>query len=106
MQRHLRGSSLDRPPSWLRLCLTGAPKCPRPESFLQFRWIACTPVVLKWFLRALVALGRQSVGPRHVLTVGFSPGLSTGLVAHSVQECLWLARTWRLPLWIASMDIR
>eukprot|EP00974_Lingulodinium_polyedra_P110822 10718919-Lingulodinium_polyedra.AAC.1 len=97
----LDGSYVEEVPSWRHLALSGAPKEPGAVPLSKIRWLACTPVCQKWYLRSPVARLQASISMRPgamTETYGFTGGYSVASVTELTRQALRCAECWGIPL--------
>jgi len=96
-------------PSWTRLALTAAPKEGGTVGFDKVRWLACTPVTQKWYLRCPVARMQAKLATRKGAAAqcyGFTPGYSVASVVELVRQALVCSEMWGCSLVVCSGDVR
>ncbi|CAK0847987.1 unnamed protein product [Prorocentrum cordatum] len=90
-------------PYWKILeCL---PKSHRIHELGDMRWIGKSPVLQKWFVRALRPRVRDSCRPSRVHTYGFKKCFSTADFNSVVREALYAAAVWNLPICVSGYDV-
>ena len=98
-----------RPESWTFPVMIGIRKSVPPTTLDDFRYVALSAVLSKWFLRAFIFLWRnlKLVLPRarRVLTLGYSPNMSTTVVVDTLRQAMRYAYSLGLPICVASLDI-
>ena len=90
---------------WKLIELVGIPKTSLVKTLEDFRYIAKTPTLQKWYLRCLVELLRSSKPETQVHSYGFRPRCSTMLVTELIRQMLHKSRQWGRCLHIFSGDI-
>ena len=104
----MRGGADESPASavWKIIDLLGIPKISRPGSLMDFRYIAKTPILQKWYFRCLMTIARTAARETAVLSCGFKPGFSTMHVTELLRQVLHKSREWGFPALIGSVDVR
>ena len=90
---------------WRTIDLTGIPKLRRPMCIGDFRFIAKTPTLQKWYLKCILHVAMQSLPPSPLHVYGFRRGCCTGLVTELLRQSLHLAAQWAKPVYLMSLDI-
>lgn len=90
---------------WRTIDLTGIPKVRRPLCIGDFRFIAKTPTLQKWYLKCVLDVAAQSLLPSPLHVYGFRRGCCSGLVTELLRQCLHLAAQWAKPVYVMSLDI-
>ena len=103
-REHFQHGRQRRPDSWSLLVLRLLEKEAGAVYLSQYRRVALSSVLCKWFLRTVVVLlrrwQRQQEPPRLLNTWGYCKGRTVSSILFSVRDALFLARRWGRPLYV------
>ena len=90
---------------WAMIDLVGIAKVPKPLTIEQFRFIAKTVVLQKWYLSAVMILAKRHVRVSRVQVYGFRPKCSTQHVTELIRQVLHKAQVWNCPAYVVALDV-
>ena len=92
--------------SWEEVDLVAIKKCiGKAIKLADFRYIAKTPTLQKWYLACLIKVLRRHLKPSKVHIYGFRKFCSTSMISESLRRMLHLSREWGSSIVIISADI-